>query len=444
MHMPRRYAILLTLLCLTLLSAPAALCESSFRAGYAEVDVTPEKPTPMWGYGDRHALLSKDTRDPLMARALVLEADKTRIAIVGMDLGRAPTSWMMPVIREAVKEASAIDAVMIAGSHTHHGPVIELQDEEGKGKGVYDDAVAYAKQLEGKLIDVINAAAADLEDAKIGWGSTEVTLNRNRHTKKEPKPVDRELGVIRIDSAKGKPKVILVNFAAHPTNIPASDLRFSWEYPGFLAKTIKEELGADCVFMQGASGDLSTNREGKTYDLYGESLGLEAINVAQAIETAVPEKPSIQVTEDAFEFESRLDLTNPLIRGVFQQAFFPELLSALDELDGNTLHAPMTTALINGQLAIVTGPGEFFCAHSMRLKERSQAEKTFFFGYCNGHNMYYPTIEATAEGGYGADATVAWVELGAGERMMNKALININTMLGKYPSIMEMLMKAGA
>jgi hypothetical protein len=67
------------------------------------------------------------------------------------------------------------------------------------------------------------------------------------------------------------------------------------------------------------------------------------------------------------------------------------------------------------------------------LKERSYVDNTLFFGYCNGHHMYFPTIEAASEGGYGGDATVAPVQIGAGEQMMNQALINIYTMLGKFP-----------
>ena len=39
--------------------------------------------------------------------------------------------------------------------------------------------------------------------------------------------------------------------------------------------------------------------------------------------------------------------------------------------------------------------------------------------------MYFPTIEAASEGGYGADPGVSFAELGAGERMMDKALLNI-------------------
>jgi hypothetical protein len=56
---------------------------------------------------------------------------------------------------------------------------------------------------------------------------------------------------------------------------------------------------------------------------------------------------------------------------------------------------------------------------------------TFFFGYCNGHNLYFPTIEAASEGGYGADAQMSPVQLGAGEELMTKALINLYSLQGK-------------
>jgi hypothetical protein len=47
--------------------------------------------------------------------------------------------------------------------------------------------------------------------------------------------------------------------------------------------------------------------------------------------------------------------------------------------------------------------------------------------------MYFPTIEAASEGGYGGDAQVSPVQIGAGEIMINQALINLYTMLGKFP-----------
>ena len=81
---------------------------------------------------------------------------------------------------------------------------------------------------------------------------------------------------------------------------------------------------------------------------------------------------------------------------------------------------------------MVGGSGEFFCNHANRLKARAYVKHTLFFGYCNGHGMYFPTIEAASEGGYGADPGISLVELGGGERMMDKALLNIYLLLGKF------------
>jgi hypothetical protein len=80
-------------------------------------------------------------------------------------------------------------------------------------------------------------------------------------------------------------------------------------------------------------------------------------------------------------------------------------------------------------------PGEFFCNHANRLRARSYVKHTLFFGYCNGHCMYFPTIEAASEGGYGTDPLVAPAELGAGEKIVDRALIHLYQMRGKLPEL---------
>jgi hypothetical protein len=241
------------------------------------------------------------------------------------------------------------------------------------------------------------------------------------------------LAVVRFDDLDGKLIATLVNFAAHPTNLDDMDLRFSSEYPGQLKKNVEADLGAPCVFMQGACGDLSTDRgENDSIEKYGKAMAVKVEEIAAKITTVAPEKPSIKAMDENFAFKSRLDLHNPMLIGIFQQGFFPELTATLDEFPDNIVKAHLTTVVLNGNLALVGGSGEFFCSHGLRLKQRARIEKTLFFGYCNGHHMYFPTIEATSEGGYGADAMMSWVALGAGEQMMDKALINIYTLLGKY------------
>ena len=410
----------------------AAASYAEFKAGFAKLDITPQKPCPMWGYGDRHDALSQGTLDPLYAKALVIQAGGDKLALVGLDMGRSPTEAMMGRIRNAVKETSGISYLMIVGSHTHYGPVIELLDKDGMGKGRFDDAVAYASEFERKVTQVVNQAAGKMQDVKIGWGSKEVEYNRNRHWKSEPKPLDKELSVIRLDDMSGKPFAVIVNFAAHPTSLPPSQLLFSAEYPGQMMNAVEAELSTNCIFMQGASGDMSTEKQGNdTIEAFGKVLAAEALEVAKAITAAVPAKPSIAGMDDRLSFASRIELHNPAVQAIFKEAFFPELMAMIEEFPGNEIPAQLTTILINGRLALVGGSGEFFCTHSTRLKAQSPAEKTLFFGYCNGHHMYFPTVAATEQGGYGASPEVSWVAIGAGEQMIDKALANLEKLTGK-------------
>jgi hypothetical protein len=419
-------------LCL-LFATPSVADEAHFKVGFAKRDITPQGATPMWGYGARHAMLSQGTADPLMAKAVVIEAGDERLAIVGMDIGRGPTTAMMEQIRKAVALQAGVGHVMIAGSHTHHGPVIELTDRDGFGKGKFDDAVAYSKRLPELLVEAIVEAKDGAVPARIGVAKKNVELNRNRHTKRTPKPTDPMLAVIRFDDAAGKPIAVIANFAAHPVTMDTMILKFSADYPGALQNRVETALNANCLFMPGASGDMSPNRGSLDGKQYGEMLGDIVVALAQSTETKTPERPSIQAKVDRFKFASRIDFNNPLLMLMFEQAFFPELVRNYTQEFGGGIEPELTTVLLNRNLALVGGSGEFFCNHANRLKERSYVDDTLFFGYCNGHHMYFPTIEAASEGGYGGDAPVAPVQIGAGEQMMNQALINLYTMLGKFP-----------
>lgn len=428
------------LLCFLLaFSFSTATRGAEMKAGFAKADITPTKPMPMWGYGARHAALSTGARDTLWAKAVVLDVGHEKLAIVGLDLGRSPTDAMMGRIREAIKEKAGVGLTLISGSHTHHGPVIELLDEPGKGQGKYDDAVAYAQELERKLIDTIVAAANTAQPAKIGWSSKHVPFNRNRHTKIEPKPVDDELTVIRLEANDGSPIALLVNYAAHATMLDGADLRFSGDWPGQMNASVEEKLKTNCIFLQGSAGDLSPNpgEDRRTIEKFGQALADQVVEVNAKIESQAPRRARFDADERVFDYETRLPMSNPATMTLFGQAFFPELAAAslIEDLQHNRIRPRLTTIIINRELALVGGSGEFFCNHSLRLKERSRAVKTIFIGYCNGHHMYFPTIEGAAEGGYGADSAVSWVSIGAGEEMMNHALTSIYKMLGKFSNL---------
>lgn len=404
------------------------------KAGAAKRDITPQEPVPMWGYGERHAELSHGTLDPLQAAAVVVQVGSRKLAIVGLDLGRSPSEKSLQRIRDRIKSEAGIEHSFIAGSHTHHGPVLELSDEKGKGKGRFDAAIRYYQQMEDGIVAAIVEADKSIVPVKLAAGASDIDgFNRNRHTKLQPPPVDRTLAVLRFDdAATDKPIAILVNFTGHPTSISAKTLEFSADYVGAMKRTVEKEFGGTAIFMQGASGDISINKGAHgDHVAFGQALGREVMKLASSLKPVIADKPSLEVKEDRFRFDSRTDLNNPLVRVAYSVAFFPELVANFIEEYADGVRPRLTVALLNGDIALVGASGEFFCQHAMRLRERARTGQLFFFGYCNGYHQYFPTIEAAAEGGYGADNQVTPAEVGAGERLMNTALTWLFQMQGK-------------
>ena len=386
----------------------------------------------MWGYGARHDALSNGTLDPLFADAVVLQFGNEKLALVGLDLGRSPSEAALQHIRERIRSEAGIRYSFIAGSHTHHGPVLELTNEPGKGQGRFDATLRYYQELEDNIVAAILEADRLRRPARIATGSTSLTgFNRNRHTKFDLKPVERELAIMRVEEPDGKTIATIINFAAHPTTLPADLLKFSADYDGTLKREVEKSLGGRAIFFNGAAGDQSVDQtEHKGTTLFGEALGREVIRLAREVRPVESTRTSLSVIEERFPFKSRTDLANPVVRSLYQKAFFPELIPNFIDEYANGIRPRLTVALLNGEIAIVGVSGEFFSSHSIRLRERARVRQIFFLGYCNGYHQYFPTIEAAAEGGYGADNQVAPAQVGAGEQIMNTALQWIYRLLG--------------
>jgi len=144
---------------------------SRVRAGAAKVDITPPHGFPMWGYASRKDKPCTGTLDPLHARALVLKAGDGKIALVSLDLGRAPTRESMKRIRDSLKNDGFAELFLV-GSHTHHGPVIEIDSWPNKEK-------SYVRDLEAKT---------GRRDPRCGQGAQASTLWGHSTRCRSPQP----------------------------------------------------------------------------------------------------------------------------------------------------------------------------------------------------------------------------------------------------------------
>jgi hypothetical protein len=413
------------LVVLALLGAAAPAAAEDLQAGAAKTEITPPPGGPMWGYAVRHDAPSLGVLDPLHARALVLAVGKQRVAFVSLDLGRAPTRDSTAAIRKQVREAAGVGHLFLVASHTHHGPVLELD--------TWPDARnPYTRQLEQKLVAVITEAARALRPARLGVGGRAVAWNRNRHSRRPDRPVDSELLVVRVEDRAGKPIAHLVNFAAHPTMQDVKVRKFSADYPGALAGLVEQETGAPCLFLQGAAGDLSANPgAARTPAEFGRAVGRDVLRLAGTVRCDVSADATLQVREHDFRFGKRINLDNPFIRAELSLAFFKGLVDFYERECREGVRPHLTTALLAGKVGFVGVSGEFFCGHALGLRRRARLERLLFLGYCNDYQQYFPTIEAAAEGGYGTEPPVAPAELGAGERVMDRALLDLYEMRGK-------------
>lgn len=429
---------------------PGNLCAATLKAGVAKVDITPPPGVAMWGYELRAAT---GVRDSLYARVAVLEVGETRLALVTLDLGRSFGPASIDEIRAAVRKSSGISYVLLMASHTHAGPVV--QDVYSEGRPGWETAAI------AKIERAIDEAQQGAVNAQLGtgYGATYIGHNRLRknpngtvtffernETQIPTAPVDPTVSVLRIDKTDGTPLAILVNYACHPVIFGPDNREYSADFPGVMSATVEQAFGGRplVMFLQGAPGDINPfyavmplqQDPVKWRDWTGKRLGDEAARVAKGIHTEAKTDPSLDFAEDVLTFKFRWNVEK------FRQAFLAsgEIKSQADAKAYLDAYAPpsmraeqhlrVATVLINRQIALMSVPGEAFVNFQIDWRNRCPVKDCLFLGYANGYDGYLPTIHAATEGGYGANSYTTWLEPGAGERMVDHAVVKIDEMLG--------------
>jgi hypothetical protein len=442
------------------LSTPVVLHAANFKAAAAKTEITPAPGLPMYGFFDRikDNKLSTGTLDPLYARVLVLEVGERRLALVTLDLGRTFNESELAKLRQRVKNSAGISLLVVTASHTHSGPNI-LDIYPG------DRPPAWETNAVEKIADAVEQASHHLVDAQIGTARGEVYIGYNRRQvhpdgkvtmlwtnpdKQPTAPFDPSVLVIRIDDRNGKPIAILVSYACHPVVLGSDNLKYSADFVGTMATRVEKAFDSAplCFFLQGADGDINpyyattplTDGAIAKRDWTGEQLGEEVVRVAKTARATTPREPAIDFADDVIPFRVRWnphDFREGLLRSYGQRVFEDHADSFIPDPPPEHLDLHVTSLLLNKQIAAVGMPGEPFVNFQINWKDRCPVQDCLVLGYANGYFDYFPTIEAAAEGGYGAGDSNTYVELGAGERMLRRALVRVYEFLGKLSDAPE-------
>ncbi|MBS1786408.1 MAG: neutral/alkaline non-lysosomal ceramidase N-terminal domain-containing protein [Acidobacteria bacterium] len=409
------------LFCLLAVMA-AVVSAAELQAGTARVEITPPVGFPMGGYAARQGP-STGVHDPLFATVLLLKADGGTVAIVSCDLRSFPSERIVSLARER----KLADHVLIAVTHNHSGPMT------WEDKSWPKPNASWFAETEDKILNAIEDASKKFFPARIAAGSGEIYLGHNRrkvgadgkvtmfwrNAERLPtSPIDPTVGVIRVDDETGTPRAVIVNYACHAVVLGPDNRQISADYPGYLRQRIERELpGTLCLFTQGGAGDINPyldkqpvaeNGFGEAEKM-GNALAEESLKVVRKLKPAANPSAKLHAIAEVKEFRDRWDATK-------------------------TIKAGLTTLLINNNIAIATMPGEPFVDFQIALRDKSEIANTFLFGYAYSAGGewigYVPTLKAATEGGYGAGYNTR-IEVGAGEAMIDRAIVNLYTLMGK-------------
>ena len=430
--------------------------KGELKAGVAEVNITPPIGISLCGFGNRKGP-AETVYDDLFARALVLDDDQTRLAIVTSDLiGFAPD--LVERIRNLVERAAGIPGacLLLNGSHSHSGPTVMSFRSMGRRDGAYEDVLC--RQVAG----AVRMAADRLQAVSLRAGRAPVRIAHNRRARRNGRmtighnpegPEAPWVDVLGIDRRSGSTLGLLYVTAAHPVNLRG--LAFSAEFPGYAARSIRRELdGVLPMFAQACCGDINcTPMDGRlqTTMSHGELLGNAAVTAARHAEPLRSHR--LGVARQVIHLPTRIPSVDEAERGLVEQKtrvrqaeqdpeatdylirqYRGQIEWAEDYLRAARSRHPRPEAfeiqaMRIGETALVAYPGEMFVDYQLEMDRASPFKKTFTLGYSNGCIGYVPTAVAFPEGGYEVDHAFRYygtlMITSACERMIKSATLEL-------------------
>jgi hypothetical protein len=396
---------------------------SPLRAGVAVVDITPPVGEVLSGYDVPRR--SEVIHDRLFARVLVLRTEDTTVALITSDL----YELYLPTLIQRIRRNLGIEHTILSSSHDHSAPVLTL----------YEPRDLWSEEVVSKLYEAVKEADTNLFTAEISWGrgaligGHDIRITQDDGTVRErwsdPKdegtvpnaPIDPTVTAFGVNDTQGRLRAVFVHYACEPSSFGPDSHEVSADFPGAMVRFIKDKLGRNvvCLFSVGAAANIYPFRarlKGLAADRamadLGRQLGEEVVRIVGNLNSASSEN-ELQIREDILTFRNRWHSNRQMEVGV-------------------------TTVLINRKLALVAVPGDMFVELQLAMDLKSPISITLLVGdsYSCGDSWagYIPTIAASVKRGFGAGKD-SIIQLGAGDRIVDKATIQIYRFLGKLDDL---------
>jgi neutral ceramidase len=425
------------------LGLPAPSRAAEWKVGLASVKITPETPLRMAGYASRVKPF-EDVEQDLFAKALAIEdSEGTRAILVTTDL-IGLTAGICDEISARIQKELGLERgqILLTASHTHSGPALSFRVEPVPGGAVADaeNTAAYTKKLIGQIADVAVQAAANLEPARLYWGSgvAHFAVNRREFTPRgvvlgvNPRGLaDRTVPVLRVNGPDGAPRAVLFSYACHNTTLTGGNYSVCGDYSGFAQAHVEREFPTvQAMFMSGFGGDANPYPRGTMAlaQKHGTDLGTE---VARLMNEKLQEvKGPLNLTYDhallPLKKSTREELEQIAAEGPsLHQGTARHLMARLDR--GETLpeHHPAPVAVwqFGSDLTLAALPSEVVVDYAQMLEKALGPLQLWTVAYANDYFGYLPSPRVLEEGGYetrGLFSGNGWFIPETSEALVNK------------------------
>ena len=408
-------------------TAPAP--QSVLHAGWATVDVTPEKPVAL--VGQLHKRISQKVRDPLTATALALEMQmqdgrREQALLISCDLLYIRKT-MQDRLRQAVKAQLPdleTEKLLLNATHTHTGPgfadddfgsLYDVSNDEGVMK-----ASEYADFFVERVVNVAVAAWRSRKPSGMSWalGHAVIGMNRRAHYFDGSTVMyggtnrpdfgnvegyeDHGVEMLFFWDEDRTPAGIIVNIACTAQETEGLS-EVSADFWHDARVEVRRRFSRDIFILPqcAAAGDVSPHLlyRSRAEEQMRQKRGLSsrqdiARRIVDAIEDAMPiAKQDIQTTMVFKHTVARVSLPPQ------EPAATPFYIT--DTVDPIEFHV-----IRLGDIAMATNPFELYLDYGVRIKARSPAVMTLLVQLSCQNCGYLPTEKAVKGGGYSADKFV--------------------------------------
>ena len=309
--------------------------------------------------------------DRIWAKALVLEKDDKKYAIVTLDVLGLPPNVKLQLIERLNAEGWNEENVMLLPSHSHTSfDMTALNNKNNLNSpqiGIFQPEL-----LEHVILSLAKVIReADKEFQAVSIGTNRITVEGMNSNRRGDPDVDKNLTVTRIDYENGNPMAVLINWTAHPTFMGENDMWVSGGWPGYLQRELEQWIGdgVTVMYYNGAEGDqspigISGVSHYEKAENYGRALAIKAFHQYQKMEI----KSEIEFNYNYIKVELPQRRVHPsfMETGGAEYNLTPEALDAV-----LNVMSPATTsigAVRIGDLLIVGAPGELAAGLGLKIK----------------------------------------------------------------------------